>query len=97
MIVSSFQSEYGIRLSKELDTMNWHEFSYLINGLGAESPLGRIVSIRAENDPETLKHFTADQKRIRNEYRRKQALQKSDKEVENFAETLKKAFIQLSK
>ena len=96
LIVSSFQTQYGIRLSNELSNMNWREFSYLIEGLSGDTPLGRIVSIRAECNPDVLKEFTPSQKRIRNEYRRKQALRKSDKEVENAIEGFKRAFIQMA-
>lgn len=96
LIVSSFQTQYGIRLSNELSNMNWREFSYLIEGLSGDTPLGRITSIRAENNPDVIKDFTPQEKKIRNEYRRKQALQKSDKEVENAIEGFKRAFIQMA-
>ena len=76
--------------------MDWREFSYLINGLGSTSPLGQIVSIRAENDPDVLKSFTKEQKQIRNEYRRKQAKQKSKQEVTNAIEQFKQAFIKMA-
>lgn len=49
--------------------MKWDEFRALISGLDAETPLGRIVQIRAENDKEVIKRFTKEQKRIRNEWR----------------------------
>ena len=77
--------------------MSWREFSYFLEGLSHESPLGLIISIRAENDPDALKSFTPEQKKIRSEYRRKMALKKSDKEVENAIEQFKQAFIQLAK
>lgn len=96
LIVASFQSEYGIRISRDLQTMDWREFSDLINGLSAKSPLGRIVSIRAETDPDTIKNFTPDEKRIRDEYRKKQAKQRTQKEVKNALEELKNAFIGMS-
>lgn len=51
--------------------MTWEEFGIHINGLLADSPLGQIVSIRAENDPERLKGFNEDQKLIRTEWRMK--------------------------
>ena len=97
LVVASFQTQYGIRLSRDLSGMSWREFSYLLNGITGETPLGRIVSIRAENDPETLKHFTPEEKRIRNEYRKKTAKQKTDKEVASVIEQFRQAFIQLAK
>ena len=96
LVVASFQTQYGLRLSRDLKSMSWREFSYMISGLGPDTPLGRIVSIRAEDDPETLKSFTKDQRRIRDEYRRKIAKQKPQKEVNAALEDLKNAFIRLA-
>lgn len=93
LIVASFQSEYGIRLSRDLDGMTWQEFSAFINGLSGDSPLGRVVSIRAENRSEVLKEFTPEQHKIRNSYRRKQAKHKTQKEVDNAIEQFRKAFM----
>lgn len=60
--------------------MKWDEFKALVSGLSAETPLGRIVSIRAENDKDAIKRFTKEQKRIRNEWREKSA-QSMDKQT----------------
>jgi hypothetical protein len=73
--------------------MSWREFSYLVNGLSGDTPLGRIVSIRAETDPEQIKEFTEDEKRIRNEYLRKRAFKKTQKDVDDALEGIKQAFI----
>ena len=97
LIVSSFQTQYGIRLSNELSGMNWREFVYLLEGLSGDTPLGRIIAIRAENDPEVLKQFNAHQRQIRNDYRRKMAMKKPKEDVESAYEGFKKAFIQLAK
>lgn len=51
--------------------MTWDEFSSLLRGLGADSPLGRIVRIRSETDKETIKRFTKEQKKIRNDWLRR--------------------------
>lgn len=79
LIESSFAQQYGIRLRIEND-MTWDEFSTLLSGLNADTPLGNIVTIRSEKDPKKIKEFSAEQKRIRNEYisRRNKKL-KSDK------------------
>lgn len=68
LIDASFAKQYGIRLRNEPD-MSWGEFSTLLAGIMPETPLGQIVSIRSETDKEMLKHFTADQHRIRNDWR----------------------------
>ena len=38
-----------------------------------DTPLGQIVSIRAENDPEMLKCFNAEQLRIHDEWQARRA------------------------
>lgn len=53
--------------------MSWGEFASLLAGISPETPLGRIVSIRAEDDKDMLKSFTPDQRRIRNEWRSREA------------------------
>ena len=96
LIVSSFQTQYGIRLSKELKEMKWDEFKDLLAGLGPESPLGRIVSIRSEEDEDVLKHFSKEHHRIRNEWRKKRAQNVSEKELAAVLENLKNAFITMA-
>ena len=76
--------------------MSWREFSYLLSGLNYKTPLGNIIAIRSEKDPDRLKDFTADQKRIRNEYLRKAAKTKSKKEVTSAIENFKNMFIGLA-
>lgn len=51
--------------------MTWDEFSSLLRGLGADSPLARIVRIRSETDKEIIKRFTKEQKKIRNDWLRR--------------------------
>lgn len=77
--------------------MSWREFSYLLEGLSGNTPLGQIVNIRAENDPERLKDFTPEQRRIRSEYRNKIAKKKSSEEVKDAIERFRQAFVQLAK
>lgn len=68
LIEASFTAQYCIRLRNEMD-MPWGEFCTLLAGIMPETPLGQIVSIRAENDKDTLKNFTKEQHKIRNEWR----------------------------
>ena len=76
LVVSSFQSQYGLRLSRELPAgMKWDEFASLLSGLGPDTALGRIVAIRTEEDKEILKNFTPEQHRIRNEWKHRRAKQ----------------------
>lgn len=70
LVEASFAQQYGIRLRYE-SGMTWDEFTTLLAGINGDTPLGRIVSIRSENDKERLKHFTPEERRIRNEWRSK--------------------------
>lgn len=81
LIVSSFQSQYGIRLTRELKGMKWSEFSALLVGISPDTALGRIVSIRSETDKEVLKRMTPSQRKIRSDWamRRVKHIQTPDK------------------
>lgn len=84
LIVSSFLSQYGIRIqTKEFETVSWDEFKALVAGLAPDTVLGRVVSIRSETDPEVIKHFTSDQRRIYDDWKRREAdhIQQMPKEV----------------
>ena len=96
LVIASFQSQYGIRLSRDLDGMKWDEFRAFLEGIAPDTPLGRIVAIRSETDDEVLKHFTPDQIRIRSEWQNRTALSRRPEETENFLETLKNAFIEMA-
>lgn len=95
--MASFQAQYGIRLSKQLDTMKWDEFRALLIGIGPETPLGRVVSVRAEEDEDVLKYFTVEQNRIRNEWRTgHRKVNASTADREQILEQLKNAFIKMA-
>ena len=68
-IVASF---YGIGyklLGDDGENMSWQEFMAVLSGLGPDSPLGRLVSMRLENDPERLKRYTPQMKKERAEWK----------------------------
>ncbi len=49
-----------------------------------DTPLGSVVSVRAEKDPKVIKDFTKDQKRIRSDWlKRKQAKLKDNPDAYN--------------
>lgn len=96
LIVSSFQSQYGLRLSRELETMKWDEFKDLLIGIAPDTALGRIVAIRAETDKEVLKHFSKDQLRIRSEWMRRKAKAVSSEDMESILDGFKQAFMSLA-
>lgn len=95
LIEASFAQQYGIRLRHE-EYMPWGEFSNLLAGLNYKTPLGSIISIRSETDSEKLKHFTPEQREIRDEWRTRW-VQKQDpvdtkKQIEQLQAALKAAF-----
>lgn len=67
LIEASFAQQYGIRLRNE-EEMSWDEFSTLLSGLNVETPLGHIVSIRAETDRERIKRFSPAERKIRSDW-----------------------------
>lgn len=77
--------------------MKWDEFKALVSGLSAETPLGRIVSIRAENDKDVIKRFTKEQKRIRNEWRSRSANQMDKQTFEQAMLGFEKMFEAMAK
>jgi len=78
--------------------MSWNEFCTLLAGIMPQTPLGQVVSIRAENDKDMLKHFTKEQHKIRNKWRSRRAnfvvLDKAEAkgQIRAFQEAMKKAF-----
>ena len=58
----------------------------MLAGLGPNTVLARMVSIRTEEDEEMLKHFTPEQRRIRCEWRNRTAAKVSIKDRDVFLE-----------
>ena len=81
LIVSSFLSQYGLRLStKDFKTVDWVEFSALLSGLSADTALGKVVAIRSETDQETIKRFSSYQRKIYDDWRTKQSERMTEEE-----------------
>lgn len=76
LIEASIAQQYGIRLRQVINTISWKEVCVLISGLLSDTPLGKIIQIRSENNKNVLKGFTPDMHKIRNEWRAKQANEK---------------------
>ena len=96
LIVASFQSQYGLRLSQDLKGMKWAEFRALLEGLDPNSPIGRVISIRAENDPKIIKYYTKEQQRIRNEWRLKKTKKASVEDMGKVLDGFKAAFLSMA-
>lgn len=67
LIEASFLKQYGIRL-RTVDDMPWSEFCALLSGIMPNTPLGQVVSIRAEKNKKVIQNFTEEQRRIRTEW-----------------------------
>ena len=81
MIESSFLSQYGIRL--KTTELQFDEFLNLTSCLMPESPLGQIVAIRSETDPEIISNFTDNQRQIHDERVNRDVLSNEQKYTEN--------------
>jgi len=89
--VASFAEQYSIRL--ECEDIAWPEYCKLFSGLSAETPIGRIIAIRSEQDQNVIQHWNADQKRIRRDWmNRKQSGEDGMKQVERLEKILAAAF-----
>ena len=92
LIASSLKTQYGYSIRKEISDLDWGELISDIAGLNGETPLGNIVRIRKEADPETLKRFTPEENRIRNEWLRKSESQISEENYNTAMENIKNMF-----
>lgn len=76
--------------------MRWEEFRDLLAGLSADTALGRVVAIRAEDDPEVLKRFTPQQRAMRAAWHNRMAHQRSAEDTAQFIATLQQAFARMA-
>lgn len=97
LIASSLKTQYGYSIRKEIDILEWGELMSDIAGLKPDTPLGNIVRIRSEKDPEAIKNFSSWEKQIRNEWLNKNASQMSKETYEKAMNDFKNMFIALSK
>jgi hypothetical protein len=81
LIEASLAKQYSIRIRRELD-MPWTEFCTLVAGLMPDTPLGQIVSIRAEQDEDIVRNFSSDQRRIYDDWQKKVASKKLENKEE---------------
>lgn len=67
LISQSVAKQYHI-LPSEQEELSYSDWSQLVAGLMHDTPLGRIVSIRAEKDKKTIDRFGSYEKRVRSEW-----------------------------
>ena len=97
LIASSLKTQYGYSVRKEIKNLCWGELSSDIAGLNGDTPLGNIVRIRKEKDPEVIKKFTAEEMKIRNEWLNKSASQISTENYKQAMEDIKNMFKNMAK
>lgn len=97
LVASSLKTQYGYSIRKEIDNLDWGELISDIAGLKGDTPLGNIVRIRKEKDPEVLKKFTPEEIKIRNEWLNKSASQISEENYEQAMESIKNMFKSMAK
>lgn len=89
-------TQYGLRIrTKEFETVSWDEFRSLLAGLSPETPLGRVVAIRSETDDNVIKHFTTDQRRIYDSWRKHQMERMTPEAYDREMEGLERMFAAL--
>lgn len=76
--------------------MSWDEFTDLLSGLSADTPLGRMVQLRTETNEDILKEYTAGERQIRAEWQKKVAKRKGKDEVKDFLDSMEAAFRNLA-
>lgn len=72
--------------SKQGD-LSYRDWAVMLSGLMADTPLGQVVSIRSEKDPDILKNYTRRQRQIRadwNRYKMSKGKISSQEEIRQF-------------
>lgn len=67
LIEQSLAKQYGVLPSAQ-DDLRYSDWAKMVSGLMDDTPLGRVVSTRMEQDKDILQHFTPEQRRIRSEW-----------------------------
>jgi len=93
LIASSLKTQYGYSIRKEIDSLCWAELCSDIAGLNGDTPLGNTVRIRKETDPEMLKNFTIEERKIRSEWLNRTTSKISEENYEQAIESIKNMFI----
>lgn len=67
LIEESIAKQYHI-LPSEQQELSYSDWSKLVSGIMDDTPLGRIIAIRIEDDGEIIKKMTPEQLSIRDEW-----------------------------
>lgn len=67
LIEQSIAKQYHI-LPSEQEDLSYSDWSKLVSGLMNDTPLGRVIEIRSEDDVEIIKDMNSDQLAIRRKW-----------------------------
>lgn len=67
LIEQSIAKQYHI-LPSEQEELSYSDWSKLVSGLMNDTPLGRVIEIRSEDDSDIIKNMNADQLAIRRKW-----------------------------
>lgn len=73
--------------------MSWDEFCTYLSGLNEKTALGKIVAIRSEKDPKMIREMSAEQKRIRREWEKRQMKNYKQEDYERIMRDMSAGFI----
>ncbi len=68
LIEQSIAKQYGVLPAAQAD-LSWQDWYKLVSGLMDDTPLGRIVAVRSEQNKEIIKQFSPWQKQIYTEWK----------------------------
>lgn len=98
LIEQSIAKQYGVLPSEQGDLI-YSDWAKMVAGLMDDTPLGKIIRIRNETDPDVLRNYTPEMRQMRNDWIlfrqsrfRRSENNGSKQELEELKNTLKRIF-----
>ena len=91
LIEQSVAKQYGVLPSAQRE-MHYADWAVLVAGLMHDTPLGQVVIIRREADVKVIKNFSAEQKKIYNDWQKFVYSRTSEEEHRQQEAALEKMF-----
>lgn len=93
LIASSLKTQYKYSIRQEIDKLSWGELCSDIAGLNGDTPLGNVIRIRSEKDPEVIKKFSQAERKIYNKWNNRQITAMSEQDYEQAMKNIEKVFL----
>ena len=93
LIASSLKTQYKYSIRQEIDKLSWGELCSDIAGLNGDTPLGNVIRIRSEKDPEVIKKFSQAEREIYNKWNNRQITAMSEQDYEQAMKNIEKVFL----